>query len=398
MLLENSFPSDIRVEKEANALIDAGYKIYLLCPIRENESKYDIYNGINILRFDSILIKNKIFHKLNSIYRLITFKNYIWYKKILEVIDKNKIDFIHVHDLPLLATAILVKKKCNISVIADLHENYPVALQVWSEGFKVSLIDRIANSLMRWKRYEKRILQKVNHIITVVEEAKKRIEGLNISPSEISIVSNTDSMNFWDNVNIDKEILEKYNDTFIISYIGGFNMHRGIENAINAMEIVARKTKNIKLLLIGKFGSYGETIELKVKKLNLQNQVILVNKVPLEKVKSYIVISDVGLIPHKKSPHTDTTIPHKLFQYMLFGKPIIVSNCLPLQRIVRETGSGLVFEYDDHINLSKKILKMYNSKERRIKMGGNGKIAIEQGKYQWKYSSRELINIYENIL
>ena len=398
MLLENSFPSDIRVEKEADALIKAGYNIYLLCPLRKDEPIFSTYNRINVIRFDVSSIKNKFIHKLCNVYKLITFKNCIWYKEILKVIDNYKIDFIHVHDLPLVATAILVKRKRNIPVIADLHENYPVALQVWSQGFKLSIIDKIANSLMRWKRYERRILKKVNHIITVVEEAQKRIEGLNISPNKISIVSNTDSMNFWDNVNIDKEILEKYNDTFIISYIGGFNMHRGIENAINAMEIVARKTKNIKLLLIGKFGSYGETIEFKVKKLNLQNQVILVNKVPLEKVKSYIIISDVGLIPHKKSPHTDTTIPHKLFQYMLFGKPIIVSNCLPLQRIVRETGSGLVFEYDDHINLSKKILKMYNSKERRIKMGGNGKIAIEQGKYQWKYSSRELINIYENIL
>ena len=31
MLLEDSFPFDIRVEKEATSLISAGYKVHLLC-------------------------------------------------------------------------------------------------------------------------------------------------------------------------------------------------------------------------------------------------------------------------------------------------------------------------------------------------------------------------------
>ena len=47
-----------------------------------------------------------------------------------------------------------------------------------------------------------------------------------------------------------------------------------------------------------------------------------------EKVEQIMNDTDIGLVPHRKSEHTDTTIPHKIFQYVQ-RLPVIVSNCTP---------------------------------------------------------------------
>ena len=45
-----------------------------------------------------------------------------------------------------------------------------------------------------------------------------------------------------------------------------------------------------------------------------------------------ILQADLCCVPHNSNPHTDSTIPHKLFQYMIAKRPILVSSSAPLQR------------------------------------------------------------------
>lgn len=100
-------------------------------------------------------------------------------------------------------------------------------------------------------------------------------------------------------------------------------------------------------------------------------------------------MSDVCLVPHNKNSHTDTTIPHKLFQYMLEGKPVVVSSCKPLKRVVEETDSGLVSEAGKKKDLADKIIDLYNNENLRRELGENGKKAA-QGRYNWQKETGSL--------
>ena len=53
MLLNAPYPSDVRVKKEASALIKAGYSVYLLCTRQENEPVHAEADGIKITRIDA---------------------------------------------------------------------------------------------------------------------------------------------------------------------------------------------------------------------------------------------------------------------------------------------------------------------------------------------------------
>lgn len=389
MILDNYFPPDIRVEKEARSLIRAGHKVYLLCHYEKGKPLEEIKDNIFIKRqlFPS---KNFFLKKIKRLIFYTTFCHKETEQQINQFIIDNKINAVHVHDLPLIKMAIKIAQRYSLPVIADLHENYPVLLSI----SKISFWRRFyLNNPKRWKKLEKECLEKVDKIIVVVEEAKERIiKDYGINPNKIVIVSNTADIDNLNSTPLDKELIKQYKDNFIISYVGGFAPHRGLDTAIKAMVLIVKKIPKAKLLLVGGKGNEKELKNLS-KKLNLEDKVIFTGWQPAEKLPTYIFLSNICLVPHHKNSHTDSTIPHKLFQYMFMKKPVIVSNCEPLERIINETKAGLIFRSGNHQELAEKVIQIYENPDQ---YGENGHRAVLL-KYNWNKEAEKLIELYKKI-
>ncbi|MBA7679021.1 hypothetical protein ES703_87302 [subsurface metagenome] len=69
MVLYSKFPPDIRIEKEARTLLNAGHKVYLLSYTQENEQKSEeVVNGIHVRRIPPPWLKlSPISRMLNSL-------------------------------------------------------------------------------------------------------------------------------------------------------------------------------------------------------------------------------------------------------------------------------------------------------------------------------------------
>jgi hypothetical protein len=88
--------------------------------------------------------------------------------------------------------------------------------------------------------------------------------------------------------------------------------------------------------------------------------------------------------------------PHKLFEYMAAGLPVIVSPAESVARIVREEGAGIVVGYNP-AEMAQAIIELAKDKDLRNRMGEAGKKAVRE-KYNWKNDSQILINIYDRFL
>ncbi|MEZ4897615.1 MAG: glycosyltransferase family 4 protein [Saprospiraceae bacterium] len=148
---------------------------------------------------------------------------------------------------------------------------------------------------------------------------------------------------------------------------------------------------NLKVILVGG-GSIEKELKDKSKKLNIEEYVDFPGYLPPEELPSYINASDICIIPHLKSGHTDNTIPHKLFQYMILQKLVIGSDCNPIKRIIYETKAGIVYKNDSPIELAKAVIKAYYMD--RAKIGLNGKNAVVT-KYNWASTVKTLLEIYD---
>jgi glycosyltransferase involved in cell wall biosynthesis len=232
----------------------------------------------------------------------------------------------------------------------------------------------------------------------VVPEAAERLKYYGIQEDKIVVVSNTeDETTFrFDFKEADPEIIDKYKESWMISYVGGIGAHRGLDTVLKAIPYVCSQIPGLKLTIVGARGKYLDIIIKEVNKLGIGDSVEIIGWQPLEKVNSYIQASKVCLVPHNDFEHTQTTVPHKLFQYMICQKTVLVSDCRPLKRIVEDAGAGVVFRANDSRDLANKLKYMYNHPKELLEMGAKGREAAF-GKYAWRHDAERLINMYAEL-
>jgi len=383
-------PPNVRVQNEARTLMTAGHKVYFLIEGRPGEAREESMNGLNVVRGVRMSAPREIWHRYTFNF---TYRDPLWTKAIDRFVREHSIDVLHVNDLPLLKEGILAGKRLGLPVVADLHENYPAGLQVWyTNRLKKATIYEHG----RWAKYERAALRAVDAIVVVIEEARDRLVELGISAEKISVVPNTVPVQSGE-IPIDSGIVERYRDRFVVSYIGGFAPHRGLDTVIRALPLAREHVPNLKLVLVGGGNEgYRKRLENLARELRCDDLVELTGWKPQESIWSYIEASAVCLVPHARNPHTDTTIPNKIFQYMLRGRPVIVSDCPPLARIARDTGGGLIFRWDDPADLAGRIVELYRGEDARRRMAEAGRASVLD-RYTWEKTSEPLVELYRRL-
>jgi glycosyltransferase involved in cell wall biosynthesis len=400
MIVDGYYPADIRVRKEAESLAKH-FSVYVLCVKKDNELTTEIINKVTVLR--KVNYKSFTEKGIVDIRLAINFIHPKFYKILPSVIEKYKINKLHVHDLPLAKTGYLIAKKYNLKSVLDLHENYAAALRtwfLWRKSFVIQLKNKIFFNHKRWQNYENKILKNFDHIIAVVEEMKARILlETKIDSNKITVITNSEKKSFADNFSEKKEnFFVNYSDKFIISYVGGFGPHRGLQTAILGMKDLKEKIPNALLTLIGPANkdvkNYLFTL---IKENKLEDHVKIFDVQPFDKVVAIMKSSHVNIIPHISNLHTESTIPHKLYQILLSRKPILVSSCAPLQRIIEDEDIGTVFKADSSVSFSDKVYHIYhNYKKAEFKASKGFQLAYD-GELNWESTSKELIKLYQNI-
>lgn len=396
MLLDAPYPADIRVEKEASALIQHGFSVSLMCVNKGNQVLVEEIDQMRLIR---VRAGSSNFVKAFWDVIVTVFKIHpVFYGGLKKLLAKEKFDVIHVHDLPLAGTALAFQPQAKI--VLDFHENYPQGLAVWFK-WKTNPIARMKNSVFmnykRWISIEEWASQKADYIIAVVDEMKSRlITDYQLEEKKIKVITNTEYKAFGLQP-VDTDALKAYDGKFKIVYTGGVGPHRGIDTVIRAMQKIPDQ---FVLIVAGKISSPSVKNHLcqLIREENVEHKVVVSGYLPFNQFLSYMIAADVNIIPHNRNGHTDNTIPHKLFQAMYAKRPVVVSSCQPLQRIVEETGAGYVFEADNPFSLANLLRWILEHEEDARSKAMNGYKAVQEGNYNWEYTGKQLANFYQQIL
>jgi glycosyltransferase involved in cell wall biosynthesis len=389
MLLDREFPPDIRVQNEAQSLIKEGHVIHVLSYNFGHKKSYELFKGIHVHRFH---IHEQIAKKsLGLIFMFPIFKK-IWKFRVFEFLNQHKIDAIHIHDLPLCILTKQLKNK-GYKLVADMHENYPY--MVMEQSYMNTLIGKKIFSRQKWFKKEQEWLDTADQIICVAPEMKRRLQAI-VQPSKsICVVPNTYSLNSFGAEQVEiPELIKRFTNRYVISYIGGFDQARGIHLLIEAVHQLSDQIPGLLLVLVGD-GSIKEHLIEMTRKLEIEDKILFEGWQPSKHVEAYIESSSVCVIPHIRSEQTDNSSPNKLFQYMYKKKPVVSSNCTSLEKIVLQEKCGLIFQDKDSADLAKKLLYLFNNPEECMQMGNHGQKAVLE-KYNWDVTVEPLLEIYRN--
>lgn len=407
MLLPELFPPDIRVEKETATLREAGHSITLLCRGDPDEPTFDRIDGIDVRRLSTDRMFAGLSGLIDGVRYVSTLVHPVWRRAVSELHRNKPIDALHVHDLPLVKTAIAVGEELDIPVVADLHENYPEAarqiqqMRGWCEIARdpEDLLQRVFLSPWRLKRLERESVQRADRTITVCEEARAHyLRDCGANSSTVKIVANTvdrDSFSIATN-NVPPDLPFALEDSFVVSYIGNFTQHRGLDTLVEGFARLTETAPNARLLLVGKGNEgYVEELQSLARSRGVRDRVHFTGWVDFTDVPRYVATSDVAAVPHARTPHTETTVPHKLFQAMAMGVPVVVSDVAPLQRIVTRTRSGLVAPAGDGEAMGTVLSELTDS-DRAHELGANGRRAVGH-EYNWGRDGKRLRILYDEL-
>ena len=390
MILDAPFPPDPRVENEAVSLVNSGHEVFLFCLQYSKEKKDEEIKGIKVRRFTS----NKLEYKLSALAYTIPLYTWLMQKRIYKFINSTKIHALHIHDIKIAEAVFKANQKFKLPVVLDLHDNLPEVMKLYPHLQKFP--GKYIISPKKWKIKEKQFIKKADKVITVspefIESIKERIPT---SEKKLVLVPNTIRQSFYKEYITEDSILKRYKNQFVLLYLGDTHLRRGLQTAIAAVKVLKDEIPNIKLVIVGK-NTTDTILKQQVQELNIEQFVDFQGWQDVSLFQSYILSSAICISPLHRNLQHDVAYANKIFQYMSFAKPLLVSDATAQKRLVTKHKTGLVHLDRDVKDFVDKTLQLYHDENLREEQGLNGKQFIEN-EFSWEQTSEKLLHLYDNL-
>lgn len=387
MILDKEFPSDVRVQREALALMSTGDTVSLVCRNRDGRPEREEVSGIEVRRLPRF---RGLPGKLRSLLQKPFFFNPVYALAIVRALRERRCDAIHMHDLPLVALGLSFARRRSIPLVFDLHEDFPAMIRTENRGGIQHLLYNRWDLLGKLERY---CLKRADRMLVVTEESRQRLIGLGVNPDHVAVVGNcVDLESFLGGYPADRE---RPPGKLRMLYTGILGGNRGLPQVLDAMAILKTDGIEVEFHLVGE-GPERAGLEALAAEHGLEDLLVIHGWVPQTELASYIADCDFCIIPHEPNEHVDTTMPNKIFEFMAAEKACIVSSARPLANLAREWECALAFPYGDAKALSECIGSLATDTALRERLGANGLRAVEE-RHQWALEQRSLLAVYAGL-
>jgi glycosyltransferase involved in cell wall biosynthesis len=373
------YPWDVRIEKLLVGLQNAGHTTHLVCRNRARRPEHERVGDILCKRVPGPGLPRAFASLLSTP----AFFNPLWAAAVRRCIRDARPDLVVVRDLPLAPLAIRLANSAGIAVIVDMAENHPALWREVCHSDPIPLRSRILKNPFLARRMERSVARRADGLFVVVEEMRDHLLALGVPPERVAVVSNTPELTLFDvpgASTVPDTFPPLSPDHVDLVYVGNVTRRRGLHQVLAALVEIQGSDPMPRLHVVGD-GNYLSRLRDLAAKPELAGRVFFHGRIEFARVPAVIARCHVGVIPHLKTEHTDTTIPNKLFDCMACAKPVLVSNATPLERIVTAEDCGRVFRDGDIAGIANQIRALLDPELRR-RLGANGRSAVER-RYNW---------------
>lgn len=298
--------------------------------------------------------------------------NKTWKNEILDSIQKNKIDIVHIHGVwmypQFIGAKTCIQKK--IPFIVTPHGMYEPWL--WNNG---SVKKKVYFNLLAYKMFSKAkyIHGITNEEIVNLKSLFKNNKFTEI-PNLISIKQNNRVSDFS----------SKY-----ILYLGRLDSIKGIENLLISFEKI--RDLNFTLKIAGGFNEYKQVLEKIIIDLNIEKRVTFLGLIKGEQ-KTKIIQNAWVLV----APSFSEVIGMVNLEAASLKTPVITTYQTGIKVEWNKNGGILINPNSNELTKALKSVVLW-SKEERIKNGEKLFRFVEK-KYSWERNLNKWIDLYRNTI
>lgn len=299
-------------------------------------------------------------------------KTYAINRRLIEAGLSTQADVYHSHDLNTLWVGHVCKRRTGARLVYDSHElaternrmgRWWKATATWTERRWLPSADALIMASPPWIDHNRRKYGRVPEPAVAV---------LNVP--ELQTVTPVDL----------RSLLDIEASQAILLYQGSIQENRGIEPAIEALAFLPKAV----VVVIG-YGHHRPVLE----RMDHGNRVRFFGPVPNHELLDYTAGADIGLcniVSSSISYHT--SLPNKLFEYLMAGIPVIGCEGPEIARVVRLTGAGEVAPATDPRALAAAAEKILADPDHY-----RAAARAARTSYHWGVEAAKLLEVYREI-
>jgi glycosyltransferase involved in cell wall biosynthesis len=389
MVVFNQYPlGETRVQREAEALLQAGYTVDVICKRVPGEPAVDSYRGVGIQRVKfhlpiPLIGKGGLGQRFFDYLRFFITA----FVKLNQLHGKQPYCSIQVHNLPdFLVFCTVTQKLRGVPVILDLHDLMP---EFFSGRFGAT--HSLPAKLLRWQ--EQLSCRFAKHVITVSEHWRQALLQRGMPADKCSVLMNVaDERIFHPVEGLPAQAPGR--DGFRLIYHGGMWQRYGIDLLVQAVEQLQGEIPGVHLTLIGQ-GDILPDIRRMIEQKNLQDLVTIAPKCLAEELPAIILSCDLALVPYRADVFTDSLLPTKLMEYAALGMPAAASRTAAIEAYFSDANCEF-FTPGNAEDLARCILSLYQHPERRTELA-RGSRKFNQ-RYNWAELSTGYVSLVDRLV
>ena len=229
---------------------------------------------------------------------------------------------------------------------------------------------------------ENQYLPHADHVLTVTEALKQRLESAYSLKTPVAVVHNSP---LYPVDPTEKTIRSDVKtDNALAVYAGNVKLGRGVERFFPAL--VRFEGLHYAIVTNNK-GPYIDEIKETAATLGIADRVHWLPYVPSAQVSAYLADADFGVLPFESYGNTEVSLPNKLFDYVFGGLPVISSNLEAISEFIATHPVGLTCNFDDPESVADSVLRITDIDV------SNAKDDVVRS-FRWQGQARTLAQIY----
>jgi glycosyltransferase involved in cell wall biosynthesis len=385
MIVHAHYPlGEPRVEREAQALINGGYEVDVLCLRSDKEIPFEVVDGVNIYRLP--VRRDKSRRRAAQLLEYLSFFMLV-VLRLLSLHPRRKYKTLQVHNLPdFLVFSTLIPKLGGARVILDLHDLMP--------EFFAGTYNKSMDSLpVRILKFQERISCRfADHVITVTDLWRNTLIERSAPAHKVSVVMNVANGDIFKSQPVKRA--SNGDQRFELFYHGTLSQHYGIDLVLQAVSQLKDALPQLHLTIHGR-GEYLQNLLDLAKELKLNGQVTFsTSLMPMTDLPAFISRADLAVVPYRRDVFTDGILPTKLMEYTALHVPAIAARTPAIEAYFHED-MVQYFPAEDVNALCDAIVYLYNHRDRLQQISAASNQFNE--KYSWENIARDYLGLVNRL-
>ena len=306
----------------------------------------------------------------------------------------TKYDIWNPHHWPAQWGAVWLKRKLGGSVLWMCNDVPTFPEKALQRGSFKKLLSGTLHKL--YYSYDRKQNQKVDLTLLLSKYAESEFKKVYNGPTRV-VRSGMDPARFTpggDRENIRNRFGFENRD-FVLLWLGIFMPHRRLEDAIQAVSILASRGVQVKLLLAGSdyaFPEYFESLKSSTKRLGIESHVIFSGKVADDEIRDFYCACDSFLFPNDQQ-----TWGLAVLEAMACGCPVLVSRGSGVHEVLTDDLNALLFPQRNPEALAAKIERLVTYPELRKQIAENGMRLVREN-YNWDRFADQIESIAAELI